>query len=119
MIDGTVTRSGAEDSQVTYEPLTHISGFINGTIYFFDGSRLEFSELVHIRAGRPIKESYRYQYIKERKAVFRYDNSRHHRKLPNFPHYKHIGRKVAGATEPTLSQVLKEVAILMVQDESE
>ncbi|RMG56129.1 MAG: hypothetical protein D6723_01110 [Acidobacteria bacterium] len=69
-----------------------------------------------IRAGRPIKDKYRYQYLKARRTIFRYDNSPHHPSLPNFPHHKHMGRKVVGATEPMLGQVLKEIAMLMERE---
>jgi hypothetical protein len=116
LIEGTLAGSGGEECAITYQPLGHLSGLIDGMVYFFGGSRLEFSEFVYIRIGRPVKEAYRYQYLKERKTVFRYDNSPHHRNLPNFPHHKHVGRKVVGSTEPTLGQVLKEIATILEKE---
>jgi len=53
----------------------------------------------------PVKRDYRYQYIRDQKAIFRYNNAPHHLRLSNFPHHKHIGRKTFSATEPLLRDV--------------
>jgi hypothetical protein len=57
-----------------------------------------------------VKRRYRYQYVRSEKEIFRYDNARHHPKLSNFPHHKHVGGKTLTALEPSLSQVLDEIA---------
>lgn len=112
-IESVVTHSGAEDAEVTYTPLSHTSGMVNGVLHLANSSRLEFSELIYIVHYRPVKQLYRYQYVRGDEAVFRYDNAAHHPDLPNFPHHKHVGEERLSATEPTLSQVLEEAAALM------
>ena len=102
--------AGAEEVELGFEPDTSRSGLIEGTIYFYDGSRLEFSETVKLVSGKPTKKRYVYQYVRDGIAVFRYDNAQHHLGLSNFPHHKHVGSQLVSAIEPTLKQVLDEVA---------
>ncbi|WP_287273637.1 MULTISPECIES: DUF6516 family protein [unclassified Okeania] len=70
------------------------------------------------RSFRPInkviKDSFNYQYMTPSKnLIFRYDNTRHHKKLnlPNFPHHKHDGSEdnVISSNAPTLVDVLQEI----------
>jgi hypothetical protein len=112
-IESVLAHSGAEDVEVTYTPLSRTSSMVNGVLYLANGSRLEFSELVYMVHYRPVKQFYRYQYVRGDEAVFRYDNAAHHPDLSNFPHHKHVGEERLPATEPTLSQVLEEVTALM------
>jgi hypothetical protein len=77
---------------------------------------LEFTETVAIQKPFAIKRVYRYQYVRAEKAIFRYDNAPHHPDLLNFPHHKHVGRKKFSATEPTLSQVLDEVSVFLLEE---
>ena len=116
IIDSAIRHSAAQTVEITYTVSSPTSGTVSATLTFWDDSRLEFYEKVMIRAGRPVREKYRYQYHKTRRTIIRYDNSPHHPGLPNFPHHKHVGRKVVGATEPTLGQVLKEIATLMERE---
>jgi hypothetical protein len=104
-----IERSVTVPAELELDQLDHKRGTIDGTIYFADGSRLEFTERVRIENGRPVKRDYRYQYVQNRAAIFRYDNAPHHPQLPGFPHHKHIGRKTIAATEPTLPEILQEV----------
>ena len=83
---------------------------MNGVLYFADNSRLEFTERVVIRGYHPFKERYRYQYLRDDETVFRYDNAPHHLHLPTFPHHKHGRDTVVASSEPTLQQVLAEIA---------
>src|SRR5881394_885663 len=101
--------SEKESAEVDFEQIDQIHGIVDGMLYFNDGSRLEFTEIVAIQKPLAIKRVYRYQYIRAKKAIFRYDNAPHHPDLLNFPHHKHVGRKRLSATEPTLSQVLEEI----------
>jgi len=87
----TIHRSIAVDDTVTYTVDSSLTGTIAGTLYFQDGSRLEFTEQVSLRARRPVKQIYRYQYIRQRRPIFRYDNAPHYPHLPTFPHHKHEG----------------------------
>lgn len=113
VIESVLTHSGAWDVEVTYTPLSRTSGIVNGVLYLANGSRLEFSELVYIVNRYPVKQFYRYQYIRAGEAVFRYDNAAHHPDLTNFPHHKHVGPRKLPAIEPTLSHVLEEIASLL------
>lgn len=102
--------SPAVSAELELDQLDHKRGTVEGTLYFADGSRLEFSERIVIERAHPVKRGYRYQYVRARKAVFRYDNAPHHPQLPGFPHHKHVGRKAISASEPTLKHILHEVA---------
>ena len=108
-----VERCGAIDDDVQYLQVSRTEGIVDGVLYFADGSRLELTERVVIRGNRPFKERYRYQYLRDDETVFRYDNAPHHLRLPTFPHHKHEGDAIVAASEPTLQQVLAEIARLM------
>ena len=108
-----IYRSIAIDDRVTYTADNPLTGTIDGTLYFQDGSRLEFTEQVSLQARRPVKLTYRYQYIQKKRSLFRYDNAPHYPHLPTFPHHKHVGGKVLASEEPTLKQVLSEIADLI------
>jgi hypothetical protein len=118
IIASIVERSGAESVEVEFEQADQMTGTIDGVLYFYDGSRLEFTETVAIERRRLVKRLYRYQYVRAGEDVFRYDNAAHHPDLPNFPHHKHVGRKKLPTTEPTLTQVLDEAFALMRKAES-
>ncbi len=53
------------------------------------------------------------QYIQKKRSLFRYDNAPHYPHLPTFPHHKHGGGGVLASAEPTLEQVLSEIADLI------
>ncbi len=108
-----IYRSIAIDDRVTYTADNPLTGTIDGTLYFQDGSRLEFTEQVSLQARRPVKLTYRYQYIQKKRSLFRYDNAPHYPHFPTFPHHKHVGGKVLASEEPTLKQVLSEIADLI------
>jgi hypothetical protein len=116
LIASVAERSGAASVEIEFDQIDQVSGIIDGALYFYDGSRLEFTERVAIQERHPVKSVYRYQYIRAGKAVLRYDNASHHSDLPTFPHHKHIGNERLPAAEPTLSQVLKEVAVLLGEE---
>ena len=109
-------RSGAASADIEFNQRDAVSGRVSGVLSFYDGSRLEFRETVSIERYRPVKLSYRYQYVRASQAVLRYDSAPHHPDLPTFPHHKHVGNERLPAAEPTLSQVLKEVATLLSED---
>lgn len=84
-------------------------GYIRAVVIFDNGNSLEFVEVKDIEI--PAKMKYRYQYMSaEKQEIFRYDNAPHHRHLPNFPHHKHSGQQVISCQEPTLFDVLLEIA---------
>ena len=82
---------------------------------FLDGSLLIVEEaLKAVRKSAFVKIRYRYHYQRaDGTLVFRYDNAPHHPGLPNFPHHKHIGERVEPAQPPDLSEVLKEIDVLL------
>ncbi|HEV8713987.1 MAG TPA: DUF6516 family protein [Candidatus Binatia bacterium] len=116
LIASVAERSGAASVEVEFDQIDQVSGIIDGTLYFYDGSRLEFTERVAIEERHPVKSVYRYQYVRAGEAVLRYDNASHHPDLPTFPHHKHVGNERMPAAEPTLSQVLNEVASLLGEE---
>ncbi len=85
-------------------------GYIGGTITFENNYCLNFMEAKQL--DPTIKAKYRYQYMDEDdKMIFRYDNSSHHKHLPNFPHHKHLASdKIIVSTEPELHDILLEIA---------
>lgn len=94
------------------------SGLIEGVVYFADGSRLEYTELVMIEQGSPVKVDYRYQFVQGEAAVFRYDNAPHHEHVATHPHHKHVGAEILPAIEPDFRQVLDEAAKLVKEKDS-
>ena len=101
--------------QVTQDKRERDSGYIRGEIFFADGSLLHFRELVNTEFGvQRISYTYHYQRA-DGTFVFRYDDSEHYPRLPNFPHHKHVGDEssVTSATPPDLASVLKEIESLI------
>lgn len=84
-------------------------GYIQGSIVFENGYRLDFVEVKQTDKYSKIK--YRYQYMtSENQLIFRYDNAPHHSGLSTFPHHKHIGEETLESNEPSLEDVLLEIA---------
>lgn len=113
LIEKVVEYSSATEAEFYILRFDATSGLIEGVIYFANGSRLEFSELVIIENRRPTKHEYRYQFIQNDVAVFRYDNAPHHEHITTHPHHKHVGAKILPAIEPDFSQVLNEAVALL------
>ncbi len=84
-------------------------GFIKGSILFEHGDRLDFVEVKNTDVQAKIK--YRYQYMDvHQELIFRYDNAPHHKHLSTFPHHKHLQHGEQESEEPTLEDVLLEIA---------
>jgi len=84
-------------------------GYIGGSVIFEDGYRLDFMEVRDTDAICKVK--YRYQYMNEEQSlIFRYDNAPHHPDITTFPHHKHDGNEIKASDEPTLYDVLLEIA---------
>ncbi len=116
LIAKAVEFGSAVSIELEFERVDYSRGTIDGAIYFADGSRLEFTEVIVIERSRPIKRDYRYQYVRAGEPVFRYDNAAHHSHIATFPHHKHVGSEMLPAIEPTLKQVLDEVAELLSEE---
>ncbi len=87
------------------------AGLIRGDIYFIDGTRLHFRELVDFETEPPrLMYSYDYQNAAA-SIIFRYDDTPHHAELPNSPHHKHLGSEhnTLSSSAPDLSTVLTEI----------
>jgi hypothetical protein len=117
LIEKAVEYSGATAAEIDIERRDAARGLINGVVYFADGSRLEFSERVFIAKGRLVKSKYRYQFVRDEVAIFRYDNAPHHEHVATHPHHKHVGAKIIPAIEPEFSQVLDE-AVALIEETS-
>ncbi len=116
LINATIENSPVTSAELELEQLDSRRGTIDGTLYFSDGSRLEFTERVVIEKAKPIKRAYRYQYVKSQSPIFRYDNAPHHPLLASFPHHKHVGRKTFDSKEANLKQVIEEALSVMNQE---
>jgi hypothetical protein len=98
-------------SNVTLDKRTLRAGLIRGDLYFADGSRLHFRELVEVQA-QVVRRMYSYHYQDaDAGLIFRYDDTPHHPDLSNFPNHKHVGNEthVIPTTPPDLSAVLREI----------
>ena len=84
-------------------------GYINGSIIFENNHRLDFVEVKNTDTKPKIK--YRYHYMNEAQVmIFRYDNAPHHVEIVSFPHHKHEVDDIKESLEPSLEQVLLEIA---------
>lgn len=84
-------------------------GYIHGAVMFEIASRLDFVEVK--QADKQAKIKYRYHYMDANQAlIFRYDNAPHHPNLSTFPHHKHLQTGEQDSEEPTLEDVLLEIA---------
>ncbi len=101
-------------SNVNYDSRSIYRGFMRGELKFSDGSVLYLREFVDVKTTI-VREMYSYHYENaSKKLIFRYDNTRHHKKLnlPNYPHHKHDGSEdnVISSNAPMLAEVLNEIA---------
>ncbi|MCX6032053.1 MAG: DUF6516 family protein [Chloroflexi bacterium] len=104
-------------SNVAYDKRSTHEGFVQGELYFVDGSVLHVREYVDVETSRD-RLMYVYQYMDAAGSfVFRYDNTGHHKKLrmSTYPHHKHEGdeNKVIAASAPDLATVLDEIEPLI------
>ncbi len=113
IIEKAIEYSSAVDAEIEIEQRVATRGTIEGVVFFADGSRLEFTERIVIEQRRPIKQEYRYQFVQDDVAVFRYDNAPHHEHIATHPHHKHVGIKILPSIEPELRQVLDEAGKLV------
>ena len=84
-------------------------GYISATIVFENGCRLEFVEVKDTELAGKLK--YRYQCMDEKhELIFRYDNAPHHKEIETSPHHRHTLGEVQESHEPTLHDILLEIA---------
>lgn len=102
---------------LTADKRSDYQGFVKGEIILVDGSVLYWSEFIDVKTIIE-RGMYSYQYMDaSNKLIFRYDNTRHHRKLnlPTYPHHKHEGSEenVLPSEAPMLADVLREIERLL------
>jgi hypothetical protein len=111
LLDAVAASPIVRASNVILDKRTLHVGLIHGDVYFADGSRLHFRELVEVQV-QVVRRMYSYHYQDANATlVFRYDDTPHHPALSNFPHHKHAGSEanVIAATPPDLPTVLREI----------
>lgn len=87
-------------------------GYICGKIFLENDNILDFVEVKNTDKISKIK--YRYQYMDSgTNLLFRYDNAPHYPQLKSFPHHKHTPSETIDHCEPTLEDVLMEIALDM------
>ena len=90
-------------------------GCINGSIQFKNGYCLEFVEVK--QTDKEAKIKYRYHFMDpEQNLVFRYDNANHFPNINTFPHHKHFSAGVKDCKEPTMENILLEIAAMNADD---
>jgi len=98
------------------ETLPGREGIIEGRLRFWDGSQLEFVEVLVMSGLILTKTDYVYHYQDgDAQLIFRYDNAPHHPDVGTHPHHKHIFNPQTGveiiepAKPPHLNDVLREI----------
>jgi hypothetical protein len=87
-------------------------GYIRGRLEFLGGKRREFVEVKDTDVVTKLK--YRYHFMGEQEVMLsRYDNAPHHSRIASYPHHKHVGDEVHESDEPSLADVLLEIAELL------
>jgi hypothetical protein len=86
-------------------------GYVSGQIIFNNEVRLDFIEVKDTDVESKLK--YRYHCMDaNNETIFRYDNAHHHPESASFPHHKHKGSTIYESIEPSLEDVLLEIAEL-------
>ena len=103
---------------VTEETIANLQGIVEGRLRFWDGSLLEFVEVLVMRGVILNKVDYAYHYQdKDDSLIFRYDNAPHYPHISSFPHHKHVQQNVEAAKSPHLGDVLREIDSLLYPNE--
>ena len=86
------------------------TAYVEGEVFFTDGSRLVFFEFLRSAPDGLNREKYRYHVMDAgNQLVFRYDNAPHHAKIATFPHHKHHPSDVTDSLAPSFAQVVEEI----------
>lgn len=102
---------------ISEETIANLEGIIEGRLRFWDGSMLDFVEVLVARGVILNKIEYAYHFQdKDARLVFRYDSAPHHRQLATFPHHKHTRQGVEAAEPPHLGDVLREIDQYLYQE---
>ncbi len=114
LYDTIISRGDVEIESLIFDDQSKLYGSIEGRFRFYDGSLLEFDEVVLLHGEQIVKLRYAYHYQNSNdELIFRYDNVFHHPHVPTYPHHKHVGDKVEPAQTPDLNDVLHEIELLI------
>ncbi|MCP4610188.1 MAG: hypothetical protein GY845_15875, partial [Planctomycetes bacterium] len=109
-----ISRGDVEIESLIFDDQSKLYGSIEGRFRFYDGSLLEFDEVVLLHGEQIVKLRYAYHYQNSNdELIFRYDNVSHHPHISTYPHHKHVGNKVEPAQIPDLNDVLREIEQLI------
>jgi hypothetical protein len=111
IVDNLLTRHWAiTENQVTATISTPTFGKINGKVILLDGSYIDFSEEILIVDKLVTKLRYRYEFVKDKNEVFRYDNFAKHPGIRPPFHHKHVSKRRAIQLKeaPKLIDVIEE-----------
>ncbi len=90
-------------------------GCINGSIQFKNGCCLEVVEVK--QTDKAVKIKCRYYFMDpDQHLVFRYDNANHFPNINTLPHHKHFSAGVKDCKEPTMENILLEIAAMNAYD---
>ncbi len=106
---------GSLDEPVTCLASDDHNGLLRCRVFLWDISYLDIYEVVSTELGYPVRVHYAYNYIRDGRRVFRYDNAPHHPGVVTHPHHKHLGveDRVAPADQPSMSQILAEIETIL------
>ncbi|MDZ7344469.1 MAG: DUF6516 family protein [candidate division KSB1 bacterium] len=94
IIDNLLNRHWAvADAQVSVKKVSLNFGRIDGKIVLLDGSYIDFSEEIRTVANLVTKLRYRYEYVKDKNEIFRYDNFAKHPGIRPPFHHKHTSKQ--------------------------
>ena len=114
LYDTIISRGNIELELLVFDDQSRQRGSIEGRLRFYDGSLLEFDEVVLLRDEHIAKLRYAYHYQNSSgELIFRYDNVPYHPDISTYPHHKHIGSTVESAQPPELNEVLGEIERLI------
>ncbi len=107
-----------QSKSITCDTRSEFIGFIQGILYFNDGSTLHIKEFVNVE-GEINRYKYGYHFMQGKEIVFRYDNANDPRthELITYPHHKHQGDIILESQCPTLEDVLLEIADIIEKKE--
>ena len=111
IIDNLLQRHWAiADTQITSKIYTPEHGKIEGKIVLLEDSYIDFAEEILIIESRVTKPHYRYDFVKNKNEVFRYDNFAKHPGIRPPYHHKHTSKRRAVQLQeaPKLIDVLEE-----------
>ncbi len=111
IVDNLLARHWAiTENQVIATINTPNFGKINGKVVLLDGSYIDFSEEILIVDRLVTKLRYRYEYVKDKTEIFRYDNFEKHPGIRPPFHHKHVSKQrvIQFKEAPKLIDVIEE-----------